>query len=369
VKISVVVPTHNRSELLRRTLAGLLEQSAPAGSYEIVVVDDGSTDDTPQVIQESARLAAGRLRQLRQDAKGPAAARNLGVREAKGRLILFTGDDCLPDRRLIEEHLKAHREEGDVGVIGHITWHPDLEVTPFMAFLEDGVQFGFRKIKDPHDVSFWHCYSSNLSLSRRWLEKVGGFDEDFKHAAWEDIELGYRLHQRGLRLVYRPQAVTYHHHPTTLERYLVRQRIAGRSAALFYRKHPEVAEDLGIAHAARPIAGKRFYLVLMEYAFAVGVREGLLGEGAEVEDESAALWRDPGFAQSGRAWIHEVFGGDDPVRMELVRARRDLEELRQLRQEYEAVTSRRLYRISEAVAKAGWRVLRALGLGRRRRAG
>jgi len=360
VKLTVVMPTYNRSDLLGRALSGLLNQTAPAEDYEIVVVDDGSTDSTPQVVAE-AGAPEQRLRYYRQENKGPAAARNYGAREARGDIILFVGDDCIPDSRLLEEHLKAHSTEGDVGVIGHIAWHPELEVTPFMAFLEEGVQFGFKHIKDPANIPFWQCYSSNLSLPRHWLEETGGFDEDFKHAAWEDIELGYRLHERGLRLIYRREALNYHHHPTTLERYLVRQRIAGRSVVTFWRKHPELKEDLGIAHSARPVAAERLYRAALEYAFAVGVREAIQGEVTE-EDESAPLWSDPQLADSGRAWIHEVFGGDDPVRMELVRARR---EVRELRHEHNRITSRRLYRLSEAVAKAAWGALRTLGWGRR----
>jgi glycosyltransferase involved in cell wall biosynthesis len=364
VKLTVVVPTHNRSHLLGQCLRGLLDQTLPADQYEVVVVDDGSTDDTLQVVKEVG-APASRLRSFHQENKGPAAARNYGTREARGGLILFTGDDCLPDKHLLAEHVDAHESGGDVGVVGHIAWHPDLEVTPFMSFLEQGVQFDFGDIEDPGDVSFWYCYSSNLSLPRRRLEEVGGFDEDFKHAAWEDIELGYRLRQRGLRLVYRSGAITYHFHPTTLERYLERQLIAGRAAVTFYRKHPELMEDLGIGHAARPVAARTFYDAALQYAFSVGVREALREDGRPEPDESQAVRPEGRLQESGRAWIHDVFGGDDPVREELEDARRQLQGMRKLRQEFEWVTSRRLYRTSEALAKWAWRTLTRLGYRRR----
>lgn len=354
MRLTVVVPTYNRSELLGRALRGLLDQTLPAEEYEIVVVDDGSTDATPQVVA-AVGAPESRLRYLRQENQGPAAARNYGTREAKGNIILFTGDDCLPDRKLLEVHLQTHARKGDVGVIGLVAWHPELEVTPFMSFLEEGVQFGFKHIRDPEHAPFWCFYTSNCSVQKHRLEEVGGFDTGFPAAAFEDIELAYRMQQRGLRLVYRSAAVTYHHHATTLERYLARQRLAGQAAVVFWRKHPELSKKLGIEAAAQPYTVARFYHAMLEYTYSLGVREALRTGKAPLEDESAPLWRDAELIESGRAWIYEVFGGEDPVR----------HELNALREEYERITSRRLYRLSEAIARLGWGVLHALGLGRR----
>ena len=377
MKLSVVIPTYNRSDLLERALRGLLDQSLPADRYEIIVVDDGSTDATPQVVA-ACDAPPSRLRYLRQESRGPAAARNYGVREARGHVLLFTGDDCLPDSRLLEEHLHAHAEDQteELGVIGYVTWHPDLYITPFMSFLEQGVQFGFGQIEDPENVKFWHFYTSNCSVPKRRLEEVGGFDEDFRDAAFEDTELAYRLHLRGLRLIYRPTAVTYHHHATTLERYLERQRVAGHAAVKFYRKHPELVEDLGIAHSARAVAAETLYRAMLAYAFGLGVREGMLEGAAPVENEADALGCDPRLAASGQDWIHEVLRTNDPMRLELERERyerrrlehefRRLEhEQARLKQEWERVTSRRLYRWSESLARATWSVLFRLGYPRR----
>jgi len=359
----VVLPTYNRSDLLGRVLQGLLDQSLPADQYEVVVVDDGATDRTPEVVAEVG-AAPSRLRYFRQENKGPAAARNHGVRESRGKIILFTGDDCIPDRRLLEQHLRAHDAEGDVGVIGHIAWHPELEVTPFMSFLEQGVQFGFGTIEDTEDVQFWSFYTSNCSVQKHRVEETGGFDEDFKHAAYEDIELAYRMQQRGLRLIYRPAALTYHHHVTTLERYLQRQRLAGRAAVTFWRKHPELEKPLGIAHAALATTAIKFYEMAMEYGHALGVRDALRGDRPPEPDESELLWKDPALAAAGRAWIREVFRDDDPQQKELVILR---SELKKLRNEWDRVTSRRLYRWSEKLAKTGWATLKKLGYRRKPR--
>ncbi len=360
MRLTVIVPTYNRSDLLSRSLRGLLHQTLPAREYEIVVVDDGSTDDTPSVVA-SVGAPAERLRYFRQANKGPAAARNLGVLNARGHIVLFTGDDCLPDERLLEEHLKAHDEAGDVGVLGLVTWHPELEITPFMAFLETGPQFGFGKIADPNDVSIWHFYTSNCSVARHWIEQVGGFDEEFKYAAFEDMELAYRMKQRGLRIIYRAAAKTYHHHPTTFEQHLARQRITGKSAALFYRKHPELAVDIGIAHSARMTTALKYWEAATEYAFALGVREGLTGEEQPEWSQLEALYSDPKRLEAGRVWVREVFGTMDPDKQELVELRA---ELHRMKRDWERVSSRRLYRWCEGLARAGWSFLRRLGLAR-----
>lgn len=358
MRLTVVVPTYNRTDLLARCLRGLLGQSAAPDEYEVAVVDDGSTQDVAAVIA-SIGAPDDRLRLFRQGNKGPAAARNLGVRNARGDIVLFTGDDCLPDKRLVDEHLRAHSQGGDAGVVGLVTWHPEVEITPFMAFLESGPQFGFGEIADPNDVSIWHFYTANCSVRRRWIEEAGGFDEDFKHAAFEDMELAYRMRRRGLRIVYRPSAKTYHYHPTTFQQHLARQRVVGMSAALFCRKHPELKVQLGIAHSARMTTALDFWRAATEYAFALGVREGLTGERPAGSAELSALTEDAARAQAGRAWVREVFGAMDPDKEELVRLRA---ELHRLKQEWERVTSRRLYRWCEGLARSAWGVLRRLGL-------
>jgi glycosyltransferase involved in cell wall biosynthesis len=362
LKLTVIVPTYNRSDLLGQTLRKLLgEQTAPASEYEIVVVDDGSTDNTPEIVAAVGTSASDRLRYYRQENKGPAAARNLGVREAKGKIILFTGDDCIPDRRLIEEHLKAHERSGDVAIIGHIAWHPDLEITPLMLFLDEGAQFGFTQITDPENLTFFTFYTANCSLHRHWLDDVGGFDEEFRQAAYEDIELAYRMTQRGLRIVYRSSALTYHLHAPALEAHVTRMRSCGRAAVLVWQKHPELKEKLGIIDAARATTVIGFYEAVTTYGFALGVRDAMKGEKPPLDSELGALWRNPELAEAGRAWAREAFGDADPEKAELIRLQR---EVHRMRESWKQVESRRLYRWSEWLAKTGWRVLRGFGLGR-----
>ena len=122
LRVSVVVPTHNRKEKLLACLDALARQSVLPQEFEVVVVDDGSTDGTREALE--VRRCPFALRYFSQEAAGPGAARNLGIERAAGELVLFIGDDILADERLIEEHLLAHAANPDPGaaVLGHIDW-------------------------------------------------------------------------------------------------------------------------------------------------------------------------------------------------------------------------------------------------------
>lgn len=246
---SVVIPTFERPGTLFRVLDALgRQESAPA--FEVVVVDDGSGDET------SARLAAYEpsypLRVLSQKNAGPAAARNRGVREARGKYVLFLGDDTVPEARLLAVHGTAHAERRahPVAVLGYTTWPRDRRVSPFLHHINEyGLQFGYALIEDPEAVPFNFFYTSNISLARDLLIDEGLFDTTFPHAAWEDIEISYRLARRGMRIVYRPEAVARHHHDITFASFRRRQEKAGESAAIFYAKHPELGDFLAVPQA------------------------------------------------------------------------------------------------------------------------
>ena len=252
---SVVVPTHNRLDVLPEVLAAL-EAQAGAPEYEVVVVDDGSTDGTADWLDERRRRARVPLRVIHQPNRGPAAARNLGVAVAGGRRVAFLGDDTVPSSGWLAAHREAHRRRGDApeqAVIGYTGWHPRMRLDPFLRHVnEHGLQFGYALIKDPDDVPFNFFYTSNLSLSRALLV-AEPFDLSFPYAAWEDIEAGYRLVRRhGLRLAYEPAARTAHDHPTDLARFAARQEKAGYSAVVFERLHPELGGFLGIGPGGPP---------------------------------------------------------------------------------------------------------------------
>lgn len=252
LRLSVVIPTYNRGSLLLRCLKAFSNQTCSPSDYEILLVDDGSTEPLPDEIYDPKHWAPVAVRCIRQEEnKGPAGARNLGIREAKGEIILFTGDDIHPDPDLVNQHLVMHQESPDAAtaVLGQVKWSEQLRLTPVMRYLEQGQQFGYPLITDPSNAGFRFFYTSNLSLKRAFLLSHGLFDDSFPYALWEDIELGYRLEEKGLRIRYNPRALAYHNHPTTLESFCGRQHRSGQMALLFGLKHPECASWLDIPTA------------------------------------------------------------------------------------------------------------------------
>jgi glycosyltransferase involved in cell wall biosynthesis len=210
--LSVIIPTYNRCATLQKVLSAFFQQSALSSISEIIVVDDGSTDSTREVVDRLAQGSSVPIRYFRQENKGPGAARNLGIREVASELILFTDDDIIPQPALVAEHLDWHRKspESSAAVLGHVTWDPAVNATPFMKWYESHV-FRWAAVAGLEQVGYEYFYTCNLSLKTEFLRRNGTFDEDFKTAAYEDTELAYRLNKAGMRLLYNPRASAYHH--------------------------------------------------------------------------------------------------------------------------------------------------------------
>jgi GT2 family glycosyltransferase len=272
LSLSVVIPTHDRKESLARVLAALeLQRSDVDSLLEIVVVDDGSSDGTAEALTGGGT----KWRVLRQDQAGPARARDCGAEAASGEILLFLGDDTVPEPGFLSEHLRAQAQEahsGPCAVLGYTTWDRSrMRVTPLLTHLnERGPQFGFSLIQDPENVPFNFFYASNVSLPRRTFLGLGGFDESFPSAAWEDAEFAYRAMRvpERLRMVYRPAARVRHDHPTTLSAFRARQYRAGVSAAVFAEKHPEMQGWLGVDAARRLSPERARRIELLEPAVA-----------------------------------------------------------------------------------------------------
>ncbi|MCK5375741.1 MAG: glycosyltransferase family 2 protein [Acidobacteria bacterium] len=249
MRASIVIPTYNRLQDLQQVISAVESQERPPGvEIEIVVVDDGSTDGTPEWL----RTVAGRpdFTALEQANSGPARARNRGVEGARGEIILFLGDDTEPQPGWLLAHLEEHRlfaGEGPLAVLGYTSFPPGVD-SPFLRWINEyGAQFGYLLIDSPRAVPFNFFYTSNISLPRSLLIGLRGFREDFPAAAWEDIEFAYRAGKEGLRLRYQPRARTLHHHRIRPRTFCRRQRTSGLSAAIFSRLHPELEEFLGVA--------------------------------------------------------------------------------------------------------------------------
>jgi len=250
VELSVVIPTYNRLQILRRALRLLAEEGEAYGRpHEVLVVDDGSSDGTAAYLAGGDVPAAStaHLRVISQPNAGPARARNRGVREATGELVLFLGDDILVSPGLLALHLEAHRSRaagGEVAVLGRTLWAPEMRSGPFLRYLMEGDQFGFKHIEDNENVPYNFFYTANVSLRRQAMLDAGLFDESFPNAAWEDVELCFRMIRDGMRLVYEPRALAHHLHPTSLESFCRRRERVGVDAVRLYRKHPETGAML-----------------------------------------------------------------------------------------------------------------------------
>ncbi len=237
--LTVVIPTRNRRSMLQLTLAALGDQEGLAASFEVIVIDDGSADDT-SVWLEQQTFEAFELKTLRTEGIGPAGARNLGISHAQADRILLLGDDTIPLPPTLAEHL-ALGGNGDVGVQGRIEWDPALEITPVMRFLApEGPQFWFKGLTNGGPVPFTGVYGSNFSAPRKWFISEP-FDETFRSACFEDTEQAWRWSRRGWGVVFGKKAVCRHRHRyDSLEPVLRRQRQAGAATRYTLRKHPRL---------------------------------------------------------------------------------------------------------------------------------
>jgi glycosyltransferase involved in cell wall biosynthesis len=223
-EISVVIPTFNRRERLALVLDGLARQTLPGQRFEALVVDDGSTDGTAEWLAHRSYPFA--LRPLRQSNAGPAVARNAGVQAASARVVLFLDDDVVPEPPLLQEHAATHASGEEVAVIGPLGSLARYR-QPWVAWEQAKIERQYAAMQRgdwaPTYRQFW---TGNASVPRQLVLEAGGFDAKFLRA--EDIELGARLAQRGVRFVFKPAAATLHHAERSLQSWSNMHRAYGR---------------------------------------------------------------------------------------------------------------------------------------------
>ena len=240
MEISVIIPSYNNRDVLRETITQLRGQTLAADLYEIVVADDGSTDGTAQMVDELAGQPGAVIRYVGQANRGRSAARNLGVRTARGRIVVFLDSDLWATPTLLAEHHR-HYPAGATGrgVQGRTVTHPESRVTPFMQVKEMTPDLTIRRRRD---LSPFHVTTRNCSMLREEVLAADGFDETFSGYGWEDIELAIRMHERGTRFEYEPLALGYHHHVEDLMGVREKLRQAGVGAVYFWRKYRRAAQ-------------------------------------------------------------------------------------------------------------------------------
>lgn len=254
--VSVVIPTFNRSASLRRLLDALAGCEVPEGGFEVIVVDDGSSDDTRAVVEG----AGVPVRYVRQDNAGPASARNRGWRLSRSPIVAFTDDDTVPDRRWL------------VDVAAELGARPDLSglggtVRPLhRGFLADFVQLE-RLVghgADGRGVRF--LVTANAAYRTEALRRVEGFDEGFPTPAGEDTDLSIRVREDGGRLGVTPSAAVLHDHRTSMRNLFRTYFRHGAARHRLAAQHPA----LDVAPAVRAIAGPSYWVERYRYYRAEG---------------------------------------------------------------------------------------------------
>jgi len=234
--LSVIIPTYNRLEKLKKTIKSAENQTLGKEDFEVIVVDDGSTDGTKDFMENFFAPEGFSLRYYFLEHSGPEKARNLGIEKSQGDIIFFCGDDTILHENLLEIHKKNHEEKKGIAVLGIALWDGSEKVTNFMRYLAPaGPQFHYNTIKDKNSAGFDHFYTCNISLPKKCLENEK-FDERFC-CAFEDIDLGLRLEKKGLKIIFDPRAKVFHSHRYDEEKFGARMEGVGRGAVIFFDKY------------------------------------------------------------------------------------------------------------------------------------
>jgi len=244
-EISVVVPTYNRLDTLREVVPTFLAQDLAPERFEVLVCDSMSIDGTREYLA-GINAEHPNIRHLPGPYNGRAMARNAGIREARGAVVLFNDSDILTSPDLLSQHLRHHAAGEKVAVVG---WEVQVKDLADYAYKRDHVEArGHLHPPTRKTLSWLYFLTGNASVRRDDLLAVGSFDESFTGYGHEDLELGYRLQKAGVTILYEPRAVNYHCQDVPHDDQKEKMKLAGRSTVRFFRKHPDwaVRANLGM---------------------------------------------------------------------------------------------------------------------------
>jgi len=228
MRATIQLCTYNRAPLLERVLEACFEQTA-VDAYEVVLVNDGSTDGTAEVIARARERAMCRFVVIDQANAGLAKGRNVGIAASSGERIIFIDDDVLPLPNFVEEHLRSHAAHPLAIVRGGAINVENFEDLPPPVW----------SIKDYSGNYFW---TTNVSVPLATIRAIGGFNESFSEYGWEDIDVGLRLRFAGVKAVFNPKALAYHYKPRprsgNVAKMVAQARAQARTAVQLAQLHP-----------------------------------------------------------------------------------------------------------------------------------
>lgn len=249
IDISVVIPTYQRRELVLQALLALNTQTLAAQRFEVIVAIDGSFDGTHALL--SALHPTYRLHILWQENRGRAAACNLGVKNARGDIIVLLDDDMQPSPQFLEAHLGAHVGSARRGVIGAAPVRITAHDSAAARYVARKFNQHLEKLAQPnYAMVLRDFYSGNFSIHRDVLLSIGLFNESFTRYGNEDLELSLRLRQAETEIRYCAKAIAFQHYPKNFAG-LARDTLAkGQTAVQFAHMHPEAVHELKLPKAA-----------------------------------------------------------------------------------------------------------------------
>jgi GT2 family glycosyltransferase len=253
---SVIISTYNRCGALEQTLAALAKQDVPHAKYEVLVIDDGSTDGTPGLLSRVRSPYALRSQRLPVN-RGISAGRNVGMVAAQGRYLILLSDDLLVSENFVSAHARTLEQFPGAWVVGGFDQLEDLRITPFGRYLdrlEQTFRIGRTGSQIAPNVFEMHTPTArNMSLPRSDIERVGLFDERFR-VTCEDQDLAQRASELGIRFLYNADIRCVHNdRAASLERYCGFQEQGAIDTVRLCRKYPEIHRSAAIAVLNGPI--------------------------------------------------------------------------------------------------------------------
>lgn len=237
-ELSVIIPSHNRGELLRSCLESFDRQIAPAEKFEVVAVLDGSTDGTGEML--SGFVPTFSLTVLTQPQAGASAARNAGADRATGRVLLFVDDDMIASPSLVSAHLMAQSMRERIAGVGVIETRIPVDADRFAQLCAETSRAHYQHLL-VRSLSYLDCYGGNCSVSHSIFDEVEGFSADLP--VLNDYEFAYRLQKAGVRFVFIPDAVVTEERPDDWRAIVADRELRGQISVELYRRDPAIVRE------------------------------------------------------------------------------------------------------------------------------